>query len=604
MSQRSKAGKAGAVCGVCASTAASPDHAQRTVARINAAQGHRGPDGAFSAIAGASCLGNTRLAIITPGSDGDQPLHAPDGSCTAVFNGEVYNYRELIRDHGLSPGGSDGAVIPQLYSRYGTAAFGLLRGMFAIVLADLKTGCLFLARDPLGIKPLHWRRTTDELLVSSEVRPLMRTGDCVDPAAIARFLHLGSLSTGGSPFKEISAVPPNMWLAFQDRDLVDQGHVEPNLEVAACLSRDVAKELRDSVALHLRSDVPTALLLSSGLDSSALAWAARGAGQPLHCLTVDLGGGREEATDAARTALRFGHSHEVVRRTPTTGDVHDFFGAMQRPSLDGLNTFVVCRAVQEAGLKVALSGLGGDEATGGYSHFRYLRHLRSLAVATRAAPVRTGMRLGLRAGRSLLPTKAHEMLGGAGPRDAWNLSLLQRRVWSRDLVVRGLVLADDADLVQEAAVGTGRLDSPALTAAEYRLYLQSTLLPDADAFSMASSVELRVPLVDRFFLGAAVGAGGAAGLGKARFAQALGDQRLVELASRPKQGFSLPIDDWMRRGLLRDHLQLVHRPEAPVWEHVDPAAGRWVINEWQHGRLPWSHAWGLVVLDQWLRSLA
>lgn len=224
-----------------------------------------------------------------PRGGGRSASHAPDGSCTAVFNGEVYNYRELIREHGLGPGGSDGAVIPQLYSRFGTDAFRLLRGMFAIVLADLERGLLVLVRDPLGIKPLYWRRTGDELIASSEVRPLRRTGDCVDPAAIARFLHLGSLSTGGSPFKEISAVPPNTWLAFRGADLVDQGPVEPGLEVAQGLSRAVARELRESVSLHLRSDVPTALLLSSGLDSSALAWGPREAGQQLHCLTVDLG---------------------------------------------------------------------------------------------------------------------------------------------------------------------------------------------------------------------------------------------------------------------------------------------------------------------------
>lgn len=183
------------------------------------------------------------------------------------------------------------------------------------------------------------------------------------------------------------------------------------------------------------------------------------------------------------------------------------------------------------------------------------------------------------------------------------LSLLQRQVWSRDLVVRGLGLADDADLVQEAPVGIGRLDSAALTAAEYRLYLQSTLLPDADAFSMASSVELRVPLVDRPFLGAAVGAGGVAGLGKGHFARARGRS-----ARRTGIDAETGLQSAHRRldapGLLRDALQLVSRPEAPVWEHVEPATGRCVVDGWQHGRSPWSHAWALVVLDQWLRSLA
>ncbi|MCA1711769.1 MAG: asparagine synthase C-terminal domain-containing protein [Actinobacteria bacterium] len=441
------------------------------------------------------------------------------------------------------------------------------------------------------------------LLISSEVRPLLRPGDAVSREGLARFLHLGSLPAASSPFEGVSAVPPNAWLAFEGTSLVDQGLVEPALEVARGSGVGVADALRESVALHVRSDVPAALLLSSGIDSSALAWAGREAGQTLHCLTVDLGGGREEAAEAAGTAARFGHTHEMVRSVPDGEDVNAFFRAMQRPSIDGLNSFVVSRAVREAGFKVALSGLGGDEATGGYSHFAHLRRLKALARVDQLPGLSGAVALAVRAGRGRMPAKARELLGRDGPRDAWELSLLQRRVWEPTQVRRALGLPADANLVQDVPAGRGRADAAGLTAAEYRTYLQSTLLPDADAFSMAFSVELRVPLVDAPFLASAVGAGGAAGLGKAGFAGALGDERLAALACAPKQGFSLPMDDWMRTGILRDRVRAAAAPDAPVWQHLDREVGTAALDAWTRRAAPWSHAWALVALDSWLRSL-
>lgn len=589
------------MCGVCASSSPQPGTAARLVDELNQAQSHRGPDGAASVVADTWCLGNTRLAVITPGGAGDQPLVEAEGACTAVFNGEVYNYRELIRDHGLRPGGSDGAVIPQLYARYGARAFRLLRGMFAVVLADHRTRRLVLARDQLGIKPLHWRQDGQTLRVASEVRPLLLPGDTVDRAALRRFLHLGSLPSAASPFAEIRALAPNTWLVLDSGGPVDSGEIEPGLDLTRGRSVDLADALRESVRLHLRSDVPTALLLSSGLDSSAVAWAAQEVGSSLHCLTVDLGGGRTEAAEAAVTARAYGHTHELVRHAPTSDDVQRFFHAMQRPTIDGLNTFAVCRAVREAGFKVALSGLGGDEATAGYSHFRYLPLLRAAARApglpavARAVPARAAART---------RSKRLELLTSVGAVDAWQLSALQRRLWPAALVSQALRDVGPVDLMQESPVGTGRLDAASLTAAEYRLYLQSTLLPDADAFSMVSSVELRVPLVDREFLAASVTAGGPAGLRKRGFAKALGQARLTQLAQAPKQGFSLPMDAWMRSGLLRPAVDDCTSSSALVWDHLDRSIGAQVIDGWRTGRLPWSHAWALVALDQWLRTLS
>lgn len=592
------------MCGVCAETSwtGAPDSVE--VKRINRAQTHRGPDGAVAVTFENCTLGNTRLAIINPGAAGDQPLTSPDGSVTAVFNGEIYNYRELVRGHDLVPGGSDGSVIPQLYARHGTDAFALLRGMFAIILLDHQRGMVLLARDPLGIKPLHWRRTASGVLAASEIKPLLSPGARPSAEGVGRFLHLGSLPTWSTPFPDLHAVPPNRWLGFDRSGAMTEGLVAPDPFTETDASPSVAEALLESVRLHLRSDVPTALLLSSGLDSSAIAWAAGRSGQRLHCLTVDLGGGRSESTAAARTAARFGHSHEVVRRAIEPDDLPSFFASMQRPSIDGLNTFVVCRAVAQSGYKVALSGIGGDEACAGYRHFRLLPFLNALAVADRVPTLAKSIlhTTALHRG-ALASAKALELIGNPLVRDAWGLCLLQRRVWNARQARRAAGLDHDVDVVQEEPVGVGSTSAWALSLAEYRIYLQSTLLQDADAFSMASSVELRVPLVDSIYLASARAAGSTRGLGKKGMAASLGEPYLQELAAHPKQGFSLPMDLWMRKGLLRPLLDAAAAADAPLCDVVDKGIAADAFASWKSGETPWSTPWALVVLDQWLRTL-
>ncbi len=592
---------------MCAGITWQPEAGNLHVAQMNAAQRHRGPDGAVVVRAGSATLGNTRLAIVEPTHAGDQPFVSSDGRITAVFNGEIYNYRELVSDYGLHAGGSDGAVIPQLYERFGVKAFRLLRGMWAIVLADERLGHTVLARDPYGIKPLYWRRCSHGLLAASEIKPLLDRDAAPSSLAIGRFLHLGAVPSTESPFADVHAVPPNTWVALTPNGEQGRGTVLPDSE---CFSSTVenlndcaAEALVESVGLHLRSDVPSALLLSSGLDSGALAWAAQRNGQSLHCLTVDLGGGRSEAGAAATTAAQYGHSHQVVRRSPDAYDINSYFDAMQRPTIDGLNTFVVCRAVHQEGYKVALSGLGGDEATAGYSHHRMMRAVPAFRALARIPAIGEAVGWFLRRRRGELPmSKAEELLTARNIHDAWTLTLLQRRVWDAPLVRSAIGLSFESDVVGDSPLHPGSITADAICSAEYRLYLQRTLLHDADAFSMASSVELRVPMVDVRFVRAATSGAGKA-LGKEGLARLTGDVWLRELARRPKQGFSLPMDRWMRQGLLRARVEHCQTPEALVWRHVDREVGLRVLDAWRAGRVAWSRAWALVALDGWLTTL-
>jgi asparagine synthase (glutamine-hydrolysing) len=290
-----------------------------------------------------------------------------------------------------------------------------------------------------------------------------------------------------------------------------------------------------------------------------------------------------------------------VRREPTSQDVADYMDAMQRPTIDGLNTFVVCRAVRDAGFKVALSGQGGDEVTAGYRHFKLLPLLPAMHALGRMSGGRSARLAARLLSSPRLPPKTRALVGGQVT-NAWELSLLQRQVWSTEDCWRAVGLP--VDVVLEHPPASALMASAyGLSQAEYLLYLRSTLLPDADAFSMASSVELRVPLVDTDLLGVVLGAAPQRGLGKAGFAKALGDPWLRDLARAPKQGFSLPMDTWMRSGLLRSYVDALDDNGEAVWAYVDSAVGRPIVSAWRQGRRPWSHAWALASLNAWLRSI-
>ena len=360
--------------------------AERAAARVhllNDAQTHRGPDHAAVTRAGVITLGNTRLAILDLTPAGNQPFISADGRYVCVFNGEIYNHRQLAERFQLPVRTAcDGEVIPHLWAKLGIESLAELRGMFAIALADVLDERLYLARDPFGIKPLYWRLLPDgSLAFASEVRPLARLapGTRVDDAAVARFLRFGAMAADQSPFTEITAVPPNsVAILGQDRQVKVRPVRSGGPAAVGLLSSDLGVTLAESVDLHLGADVPTALLLSGGVDSAAVAAISRLLGQELHCLTVAADGAPDETREAAQTARHYRHRFQRVQVALQDSDVARFFLAMQRPSVDGLNTYLICRAVRAAGFKVALSGLGGDEAVGGYSHFRILKYLQLL----------------------------------------------------------------------------------------------------------------------------------------------------------------------------------------------------------------------------------
>lgn len=526
----------------------------------------RGPDGAGAWISadGRMALASRRLAILDLSETGSQPMSSEDGRFHAVLNGEIYNFRELRRE--LEAAGvrlrssGDTAVVLALYAREGAALLGRLRGMYALAIWDERENSLLLARDPLGIKPLYLAEEGGCLRFASQVKALEAGGAIskeIDLAGLAGFLLWGSVPEPLTVRKTVRALPAGHHLLVRDGVIGDPiphspAAVEPLAPEAA---------VEDSVVAHLVSDVPVAVFLSAGLDSGLIAaLARRHLPEPPATFTLSFdelaGTPRDEAPLAAAVARTLGTRHVERRmgRADFAALWRDALAAMDQPSIDGFNTFVVSRAAHEAGLKVVLSGLGGDEIFGSYPSFTDVPRLERAArraawmgplwppLARTFSPDRPKLAGLVRYGRSL-PGAYFLRRGLYLPEELPGLM-------GRDAAEEGLRRYDPVtDAARALAAGNGDAWT-AVHRLETARYMRNQLLRDSDWASMASSVELRVPLVDAWLRArlAASGFEPARGEGKAALVRRIAPELPAALFTRPKSGFYIPVMEWMQPG--------------------------------------------------------
>lgn len=572
--------------GIFSFGAAAPPIDSDELLRTREAMIRRGPDdaGAWVSADGRIGLGVRRLAILDLSPTGAQPMAAAAGAVQIVLNGEIYNFRELRTELEAAGcrfrGHSDTEVVLALYMRHGVAMLPRLRGMFGLAIWDGRERRLLLARDAFGVKPLYYSAAAGQLRFASQVKALEAGGAVgreIDPAGLAGFLLWGSVPEPWTIRRAVRCLPAGCLLTVEEERPPGEPRQFAGLTDPAALSPAPSSEaaIEESVAAHLVSDVPVAVFLSAGLDSGLVAaLACRHLAEPpaTFTLTFDVlaGSARDEAPLAAEVARRLGTRHlerrigreDFARLWPAA------LAAMDQPSIDGFNTFAVSRAAHEAGLKVVLSGLGGDELFGSYPSFadvprgaraaRWGRRLPGLpaawpALAGRLAPARPKLAGLLRHGATLLgsyflrralflPEELPALLGG-------------------DLAAAGLAaydpLADAGKLLAagdgDAANGHRPLDPwLAIQLMESSQYLRNQLLRDSDWASMASSVELRVPLVDARLHRRLAAAGFEPGrrLGKAALVRRLAPELPDALWRRPKTGFYLPVLEWLRPGEL------------------------------------------------------
>jgi asparagine synthase (glutamine-hydrolysing) len=528
----------------------------------------RGPDGKgeWYSEDGRIGLGHRRLAIIDLSDDGAQPLVSACSRYVISFNGEIYNYRALRKD--LEQEGirfytdSDTEVLLAMFARYGTGMFPRLRGMYAIAIWDKDKGRMVLARDPFGIKPLYYADDGWTCRAASQVSALRAGGKISndpEPAGQVGFLLFGSVPEPFTIWREIRSVPAGSFL------WVDQLGAGPstshfdlpglfsiNDEVGTATTLTAAIE--DSVRHHMVADVPIGAFLSSGIDSSVLvSLMARSIADPIKTVTVAFeefqGTDVDEAPLAEQVAENFhtDHSTRLVSRKEIEQDLPKILSAMDQPSIDGINTWFASKACAEVGLKVAISGLGGDEVSAGYPSFsvlpkwqrrvRFADRIPGLGILLRAILVPLLPAIGINVKAAGMFEYAGTLAGGyllkRGLFMPWELS----RIIGRDLATDGLRRLRPVAGLESSGYRRPTQPDARISVLEQSAYLRNQLLRDTDWASMAHSLEVRVPFVDRvlqrymFQRGTTVR--------KAEIADVSG-QLPVAVVSRRKTGFTTP----------------------------------------------------------------
>lgn len=573
----------------------------------------RGPDAEGLWVGNGAILGHRRLSILDLDPRSHQPMASFDLRYRIVFNGEIYNFRELRRD--LETQGesfrttSDTEVLLALFVRHGIRMLPLLRGMFAFAIWNTEDRELFLARDPYGIKPLYYAKTRDGLLFASQVKALLASGLVsreVEPAGMAGFYLWGNVPEPWTLFREIRTLPAGSWMRVRAGDPEDpvvwydvreewchSNHPLPKRELQNVVQRAVT----DSVRAHLVSDVPVSVLLSGGVDSGAITGLIAQLGSDVEGITIGfdefLASHDDEVPDASAIASHYGVPHSIrqVTRSEFEEEIPLFFDAMDQPTIDGLNTWFASKAVAERGYKVVLSGIGGDELFYGYSLVcevpRRARFGQLFTLLPGARRVLKGA-FGRLAGDRLHPKSRGipEFMGS---------------IEGEYFLKRGLFLPEELPALMDPTQvteglaqiggyppGIARVDAingeGAVCMLDSTLYLRDRLLRDSDWASMAHSLELRTPLVDVELLGAvrSIHTYFGCGQGKRLLAQSP-EQPLPEgIVRRPKSGFSVPMTTWL----------------SSVFEEFDWSKSRLVAAP----QTPWTRRWASVVITKYLNS--
>jgi asparagine synthase (glutamine-hydrolysing) len=548
----------------------------------------RGPDGAgeWSASDGRSGFGHRRLAIIDPTPDGAQPMSTADGRAWITFNGEIYNYKAL-RDELIGQGvvfrtHSDTEVLLCLYLRYGADMVHRLRGMYAFAIWDTGSRSMFLARDPHGIKPLYYATVGGVFRFASQVKALLVGGAIareVEPAGVTGFLLWGSVPEPYTLYRNIRALPAGSTLRVSSsgvempRRYWDLGAVVArSIDAAGLVPRgteadNLREVLVDSVRAHLVADVPVGAFLSAGLDSSTIVGLARElCAAPIETITLTTdelrGTPNDEAPLAVEIARHLGVRHHlrVMNLREFESDLPAFLAAMDQPTIDGLNTWFVSKAAAETGLKVALSGLGGDELLGGYPTFGSIPRMVEGWRALNRVPAVGRLFCGIYAGVVSRYTKAKPKYaglaryGGTFP-GAYMIERGVIRPWElpnvpdRDFLRAGLEALDGLDDGLANASGSGVSGFAKVSILESSRYMRNQLLRDSDWAAMAHSLEIRVPLVDSVVVErlAGLAATGRFQFGKEVLAEVLTSGLPAGVAGRPKTGFTVPLWQWLRK---------------------------------------------------------
>jgi len=608
---------------------------------------HRGPDDEGTVIVrerGSEKveigLGNRRLAILDLSPLGHQPMQDPETGNWIVHNGEIYNFREVrakLERAGVSfRSQSDTEVVLKAYRQWGERCVAEFRGMFAFAIWDAVGKRLFVARDPMGIKPLYYFHSERHGLFASELRTLLETGLIprkLDAQGLETYLAFGSVYEPATLIEGVRMLRPGSYFTWEHGELKeteywDLGqdealqHAGANGSGRRALEEKIHGLIEESVRMQLVSDVPVGIFLSGGIDSSALVAILRA--NQVRASTFSIVFREAEFSEAEHSravaqAFETDHHEITVSEEDFFSTLPEAIAAMDQPTMDGVNTYFVSKEACAAGVKVALSGLGGDEVFGGYSNFKSVPRMERFKSGWDTLP--KGLRGAVASGLT--------NLGVASDRNRKLATLLQgeeqfahpyfmaRALFTAEQIasLRGETAPGDLEAGRNGAIGVDdelgrRLERTQgmdainrVSYLEQRCYMLNTLLRDSDMMSMAHGLEVRVPLIDHLLAEQTLALPGSWKLDpqtpKPLLVSALQGKLPDSIVHRPKRGFTMPFDRWLREGLHQEIERSLERVQAGAVPGLNARATREVWLDFLKGSTSWTRPWSLFVLERW-----
>ena len=597
---------------------------------------HRGPDdgGVYLAPRGDVGFANRRLAIRDLSPAGHMPMTNQTEDMWITFNGEIYN-ADVLRSELEATGlrfvsESDTEVILKGYEAWGLGILDRLIGQFAFAIHDQRENRILLARDHLGIKPLYYAATNGQFVFASEVKAILRSGmvdNTISSNNMVAYLLFGSMPNPLTLYENIQALEPAHYLLITPDNPnptpTRYWHIPQAIEATTNL--EAAREqtfvmLKEGVRNRLVSDVPLGAFLSGGLDSSAVVALMRESGAD-HIKTCSVVFEEEEFSEGSYAVsvaekMDTDHYERVITAADIINDFDHIIAHMDQPTIDGINTYFVSKIAREAGLTVALSGVGGDELFGGYPRtFQEVPRLQRAMQSVQRVPAGAWAASQV---MSVMPKPRrwrHLQDALKRPPTLANAFTIRRGLYSRS-EVKALVAPDiwqtaqqQFDLSQHVTrlAGTENGDTFAwISRAELQTYTHHQLLRDADVMSMAHSLEVRVPLLDKNLVEHVICLPAhlktdSTGRPKPLLTTAV-EHLLPELvlSRTDKQGFIFPMERWLRGGLSDRVDEILHN--SPLNHFLQSSGIQAVHKDYQNQRIHWSRLWALVVLGSLLET--
>ena len=588
------------------------------VEKMNNSIAHRGPDAEGIFEDKNVVLGHRRLSIIDISESSNQPMKGLNDRYTLVFNGEIYNYRDLKSNIDFPyKTNSDSEIIIAAFHKWGKDCVNKFNGMFAFAIWDKHEESLFIARDRVGIKPIYYHHSSDQFIFSSQIKGILATGEVstnLNISQLSSFLKFQTIYAPNTILEDINLLEAGTTLTVNNKGVKKERYWSADEKAVIKKHKDhkdiitnINELLTNSVEKRMVSDVPFGAFLSGGIDSSLMvALMSKSSNHPINTFNINFAEKEfSESIYAEKIADKYNTNHTEIKLTPDDllGDIENALSFMDYPTADGINTFVVSKHTRKHGIKMAISGLGGDELFAGYPQFKQMvlldkiRHLDKVPYQL----------------RSFLSEKIYNNTTKAEIKkiSGW----LNVKKWDFNGLYPSFrqQLSDNniSNILKEPVFENINYFNKSstinnMTVNEINTYLQHILLRDSDQMSMASSLEVRVPFMDHELIEYVLTVSDKykyPSIQKKLLVESFPDILTPEIINRKKMGFIFPWDRWLRNEL-RDFAEKNLKELGNHKEfNIDNILIMW--NKFLDGdkSIYWTQIWGLVVLANWLKRI-